>query len=238
MEQIEIIRLSTKFEKSISRLSNDEKAYILSGLFSLSIWREFEIRDDTVWDLLSLIHFENKKMSEKAISKKWKKDKIKNTKNPTGVSDKTPKDEEEYNNAPMVQPMVQPMVDPMGGTKEKEKEKVKENIKEKKVFLTRMDSSIRDYIENDGYDSFLKQLLIILLELWWIPSKNDTIDSLIRWFKWVDETNKEADWKRCINEFFFYWNERPIEERKWRNWLITFSGSPVLPANKKTYEKK
>ena len=65
----------------------------------------------------------------------------------------------------MVQPMVQPMVDPMGGTKEKEKEKVKENIKEKKVFLTRMDSSIRDYIENDGYDSFLKQLLIILLEL-------------------------------------------------------------------------
>ena len=66
---IEIIRINSKYKKSISRLSMEEKAYVLEWIFTLSNWEDFEITDSAGWDVLELIHLENEKMCIKAI---WK----------------------------------------------------------------------------------------------------------------------------------------------------------------------
>lgn len=97
---MEILRIPTKFEKTLSRLSTEEQAFILMSLFKISRGEEVEIPDTNAGDLLSLIWYECQKMNEKIEGKKSKKE-----------------------NAPMVAPMVPPM----GSSKESKESKVKEN---------------------------------------------------------------------------------------------------------------
>jgi len=72
---IEIIRINSKYRKSLSRLSDKWKAYVLDWIFSLANWIDFEITDTNEWDLLELIHWENDKMNKMSIigKKNWYK---------------------------------------------------------------------------------------------------------------------------------------------------------------------
>jgi len=111
---IEIIRIGNKFKKPISRLDNNDKAYILDWIFCLALGEKYEIKDTVAGDLLELIQYENAKMSEKAD--KWK----------SGWKlwwrpKKTLRDN----------PMGKPLGKPKEKEKEKEKDKDKEKVKEK-----------------------------------------------------------------------------------------------------------
>ena len=68
---IDIIRINLKYKKSLSRLSVEEKAYILDWIFAFANWDDIEIQDTSAGDILELINNENELMFNMAT--KWKK---------------------------------------------------------------------------------------------------------------------------------------------------------------------
>lgn len=67
-----VIRIPTKFSKTVKRLSNDERLELFDLLITIWDWWEVQPPDSMVWDLLSLIYGEWMNMESKNGNKREK----------------------------------------------------------------------------------------------------------------------------------------------------------------------
>ncbi len=141
---IEIIRINSKYWKSLSRLSDKWKAYVLDWIFSLANWIDFEITDTNEWDLLELIHWENEKMCIKAL---WRA---------------------KYEESKQARPMVKPMVSPKVKESKVKEDKVKyfpdNEINDKFIIFLKNRNEI--YKKKLDTETSVKWLITKLDKLW------------------------------------------------------------------------
>jgi len=107
----------------------------------------------------------------------------------------------------------------------KVKESKVNNNKEFKSFLELKDNSATYYI------------LKSFVDLWYIPSKAETIESFRDWVKDLIELHKISslsEFKELCEEWKLYWK---TQDKKIKNHKTTFMNSPILPNNKKKYAK-
>jgi len=96
----------------------------------------------------------------------------------------------------------------------------------------------KEFIENEENKQTTSYwLLLSLINLWYKPSKNETIDSFRNWVKWIVELHKIDSldkFKNICKEFELYWktNNKVI-----KNYKSTFLNCPHLPLNQKKYAK-
>lgn len=192
---IEILRIGLKYKKPISRLSIEDKAYILDWLFNLSNDENYEIRDDSIWDLLFLIQKENENMSHKAEIWKgwWKYWKLGAEYWKLGWRPINNPPKGEINNPPKEPP------------KEKEKEKEKDNLIEKIIKL---------YPEkNILITTFFEKLINSKINL----EEKITDDFIIKIYNKINECYKNrldlspSDFKNEIIRFIDWHSEKESE---------------------------
>ena len=190
---IDIIRIPTKFQKSIERLSDSDKAYILSGIFSLSIDEDFKVRDDGIGDLLELMHFENMKMWEKAMARKWT----------SSLETKTPKEatKEEEKKKPAEKP-------------KKPKEAPKEDTPKEGEEVYDTFNLYNDYLEAkqtpEDERTATEVVLICFYDLGYKAEPNETLDTFRDWLigisKLKNKTHEEM--KEIAISWYTYWKAK------------------------------
>jgi len=180
---VEIIRIPTKFHKSIARLPDNEKAYILTGIFALSMDEEFVVRDDGLGDLLELIHFENIKMWERAVAKKW-------------IQKEEPKQESKIDKKPTEK------------QKKKKEEEKQEEIQYDTFNLHNDYLEAKDTPEDERTTT--EVVLVYFYELWYKAEPNETLDTFRDWLIWISKKKNKTheEIKEIAESWFKYWKEK------------------------------
>lgn len=190
-----VIRIPTKFSRTIKRFSEKEKAELLGMLIKIWDWEKINIPDSIVWDTLNLIYWEWMNME----SKNWNK----------------PKDTLIIDNSDILAINTPSNPDSRVEYSRVEESRIEENRREKNlikikneywngnVYLSKEEyNKIKERYGVDILEKFIEKLSLYILKLWKDKYKSHYA-VILEWIRKDNiqelKENKPIDWNKIYS---------------------------------------
>lgn len=201
-----VIRIPTKFSKTIKRMSDKERLQIFDLLIKIWDWGEISPPDSMVWDVVQLIYGEWMNMEAKNGVKREKSNINLCSEWPGEVVPSDPGTRVEYSR-----------VEENRG----EESTYPENTQDKEIQNTKISDKWWEFCKLEWFASYTARVLI---EKWWKPDMNtdEFTDWIAKFMEARDITYSESDykkWKWAFQSMFTYWDEQDKWSRKKKMWL-------------------
>ena len=201
-----VIRIPTKFSKTIKRMSNEERLQVFDLLIKIWDWGEISPPDSIVWDVVQLIYGEWMNMEAKNGVKREKSSINLCSEWPGEVVPSDPGTRVEYS-----------IVEENRG----EESAYPENTQDKEIQNTKISDKWWEFCKLEWFASYTARVLI---EKWWKPDMNtdEFTDWIAKFMEARDITYSESDykkWKWAFQSMFTYWDEQDKWSRKKKMWL-------------------
>ena len=201
-----VIRIPTKFSKTIKRMSNEERLQVFDLLIKIWDWGEISPPDSIVWDVVQLIYGEWMNMEAKNGVKREKSSINLCSEWPGEVVPSDPGTRVEYSR-----------VEENRG----EESTYPENTQDKEIQNTKISDKWWEFCKLEWFASYTARVLI---EKWWKPDMNtdEFTDWIAKFMEARDITYSESDykkWKWAFQSMFTYWDEQDKWSKKKKMWL-------------------
>ena len=201
-----VIRIPTKFSKTIKRMSNEERLQVFDLLIKIWDWGEISPPDSIVWDVVQLIYGEWMNMEAKNGVKREKSSINLCSELPGEVVPSDPGTRVEYSR-----------VEENRG----EESTYPENTQDKEIQNTKISDKWWEFCKLEWFASYTARVLI---EKWWKPDMNtdEFTDWIAKFMEARDITYSESDykkWKWAFQSMFTYWDEQDKWSKKKKMWL-------------------
>lgn len=201
-----VIRIPTKFSKTIKRMSNEERLQVFDLLIKIWDWGEISPPDSIVWDVVQLIYGEWMNMEAKNGVKREKSSINLCSEWPGEVVPSDPGTRVEYSRVE---------------ENRVEESTYPENTQDKEIQNTKISDKWWEFCKLEWFASYTARVLI---EKWWKPDMNtdEFTDWIAKFMEARDITYSESDykkWKWAFQSMFTYWDEQDKWSRKKKMWL-------------------
>ena len=201
-----VIRIPTKFSKTIKRMSNEERLQVFDLLIKIWDWGEISPPDSIVWDVVQLIYGEWMNMEAKNGIKREKSSINLCSEWPGEVVPSDPGTRVEYSRVE---------------ENRVEESTYPENTQDKEIQNTKISDKWWEFCKLEWFASYTARVLI---EKWWKPDMNtdEFTDWIAKFMEARDITYSESDykkWKWAFQSMFTYWDEQDKWSRKKKMWL-------------------
>ena len=218
-----VIRIPTKFSKTIKRMSNEERLQVFDLLIKIWDWGEISPPDNIVWDVVQLIYGEWMNMEAKNGVKREKSSINLCSEWPGEVVPSDPGSRVEYSR--VEENRIEYSKE---WVLEEENKQIQDTkTKKKKVY------DYSDLLSQEN--SFAKEALTTLTSMWWTPStKEEEFISCIDEILEMNHISKDdvnfKKWKYALNDFKIYWSSR---DERWKKplYLSKLRNSPSFRFN-------
>jgi len=201
-----VIRIPTKFSKTIKRMSNEERLQVFDLLIRIWDWGEISPPDNIVWDVVQLIYGEWMNMEAKNGVKREKSSINLCSEWPGEVVPSDPGTRVEYSRVE---------------ENRIEESAYPENTEDNKIQNTKISDKWWEFCKLEWFASYTARVLI---EKWWKPDMNtdEFTDWIAKFMEARDITYSESDykkWKWAFQSMFTYWDEQDKWSKKKKMWL-------------------
>lgn len=201
-----VIRIPTKFSKTIKRMSNEERLQVFDLLIKIWDWGEISPPDSIVWDVVQLIYGEWMNMEAKNGIKREKSSINLCSEWPGEVVPSDPDSRVEYSRVE---------------ENRVEESTYPENTQDKEIQNTKISDKWWEFCKLEWFASYTARVLI---EKWWKPDMNtdEFTDWIAKFMEARDITYSESDykkWKWAFQSMFTYWDEQDKWSKKKKMWL-------------------
>ena len=225
-----VIRIPTKFSKTIKRMSNEERLQVFDLLIKIWDWGEISPPDNIVWDVVQLIYGEWMNMEAKNGIKREKSSINLCSEWPGEVVPSDPGTRVEYSRVEENR---------IEYSKEWVLEEENNQIQDTKT----KKKKVHDYssLENDPEDSFAKETYLTLKKMWWNESipLQEFIEYIDAFLVSKDISKQKWDfikWQLWLKDFLIYWSNDKSTKKP--NYLLKMRNSPSFNFNQKQYAKR
>jgi len=201
-----VIRIPTKFSKTIKRMSNEERLQVFDLLIRIWDWGEISPPDNIVWDVVQLIYGEWMNMESKNGVKREKSSINLCSEWPGEVVPSDPGTRVEYSRVE---------------ENRIEESAYPENTEDNKIQNTKISDKWWEFCKLEWFASYTARVLI---EKWWKHDMNtdEFTDWIAKFMEARDITYSESDykkWKWAFQSMFTYWDEQDKWSKKKKMWL-------------------